>query len=237
MLHETGVVHRDIKPANVFIAEDGRLVLGDFGIVFTESENRHRLTDTFERVDSRDWMPPWAHTGARIDDVNPSFDVFSLGKLIWSMLSGQPVLPYWYWAKKQYNLCELFPAASDMALVNKEILSVSVVEEERSCVTDGGQLLNRVDAVIEALKASGSVVGDETISCKVCGRGHYKILFGEELRTLVVPSNDSNQRMSTFYDLLRSSSVLTVRVACCGHCGNLALFNFSDGDTFPAWQS
>ena len=237
MLHEKSVVHRDIKPANVLIAEDGHLVLGDFGIVFTEREDRHRLTDTFERVGSRDWMPPWAHTGARIDDVTPSFDVFSLGKLIWSMLSGQLVLPYWYWAKERYNLCELFPASSHMAMVNQEILSSSIVEEERSCLTDGGQLLARVDAVIEALEAGGSVVGNETMTCKVCGRDHYKILYGEELRTLVVPSRDSTERMSTFHDLLRSNRVLTVQVARCGYCGNLALFNFPDGDALPAWQS
>ena len=43
MLHEQGVVHRDIKPANVFVAEDGRLVLGDFGIVFREREDQHRF--------------------------------------------------------------------------------------------------------------------------------------------------------------------------------------------------
>ena len=237
MLHEKAVVHRDIKPANVFIAADGHLVLGDFGIVFTEPEDRRRLTDTFERVGSRDWMPPWVHTGARIDDVDPSFDVFSLGKLIWSMLSGQRLLPYWYWAKEQYNLSELFPTESHLALVNREILSVSIVEEKRSCLTDGGQLLARVDAVIEALKAGGSVVGDETMTCKVCGRGHYKFLYGEELRTLAVPSSDFYRTVSSSDDLLRSNGVLTVRVARCGHCGNLALFNFPDGSTFPAWQS
>ena len=182
-------------------------------------------------------MPPWAHTGTRIDDVDPSFDVFSLGKLIWSMLSGQRLLPYWYWAKEQYDLSKLFPTASHLALVNREILSVSIVEEQRSCLTDGGQLLARVDAVIEALKAGGSVVGNETMTCRVCGRGHYKVLYDEGLRTLAVPSRDFYRSVSSSADLLRSDGVLTVRVARCWHCGNVALFNFPDGDAFPAWQS
>ena len=196
------------------------------------------LTDTFEKVGSRDWMPPWAHTGARIDDVNPSFDVFSLGKLVWSMLSGQTVLPYWYWRKEQYDLCKLFPTESGMALVNQEILSVSVVEEERSCVTDGGQLLERVDAVIEALKAGGAIVGDETIICKVCGQGRYKLLFDKQLRKLAVEEHDTKQvPVHSSYYSRGGRSDLTVRLGRCGHCGNLALFNFPDGQALPAWHS
>jgi hypothetical protein len=32
----------------------------------------NRPTELLERVGSRDWMPPWAHTGLRVDDVKPS---------------------------------------------------------------------------------------------------------------------------------------------------------------------
>jgi hypothetical protein len=39
----------------------------------------------------RDWMPAWAQ-GVRIEDIRPSFDVFTLGKLLWSLVSGQPKL-------------------------------------------------------------------------------------------------------------------------------------------------
>ena len=52
-LHDKGYVHRDIKSNNVFLASDGRLVLGDFGIFF-EDEEHTRVTETFERVGSRD---------------------------------------------------------------------------------------------------------------------------------------------------------------------------------------
>ena len=81
-LHKNGYVHRDIKPANVFVADDGHLVLGDFGLVIDPSAADARLTDTYENVGSRDWMPGWA-MGMRMDEVKPNFDVFSLGKLLW----------------------------------------------------------------------------------------------------------------------------------------------------------
>src|SRR5687767_5135744 len=55
-LHNAVVVHRDIKLANIFLDDDGRLVLGDVGIVFVD--NNGRLTETFEKVGTSDWMAP-----------------------------------------------------------------------------------------------------------------------------------------------------------------------------------
>ena len=45
-------------------------------------EDEDRITETFENVGSRDWMPGWAM--GMLADVKPNFDVFSLGKLLWS---------------------------------------------------------------------------------------------------------------------------------------------------------
>jgi serine/threonine protein kinase len=118
-LHEKGYVHRDIKSLNVFIAADGRLVLGDFGIVFFEDQEHTRLTSTFERVGSRDWMAPWAHTGTRVDDVHPSFDVFPLGKLLWVMVAGRRILPpYFTHRSTDYKLEEMFPDRLGMEQIN-----------------------------------------------------------------------------------------------------------------------
>ena len=102
-LHERGLVHRDIKPGNVFIADDGHLVLGDFGLVINTGAGDFRVTDTYENVGSRDWMPAWAY-GQRMDAVRPDFDVFSLGKLLWSMISGKPFLRLWYFQQDEFNL-------------------------------------------------------------------------------------------------------------------------------------
>ena len=83
-LHRESLVHRDIKPENIFVS-DSRLVLGDFGIAYFEDNEKTRVSDTYENVGSRDWMPPWA-MGMRVDDVRPSFDVYSLGKVLWAAL-------------------------------------------------------------------------------------------------------------------------------------------------------
>jgi len=100
-LHEKNVIHRDIKPANVFRSSENDLTLGDFGIVFWADERQQRMTETYERVGTSDWMAPWANRGRRLADVNPTFDLFPLGKLLWSMISGQHELPYWYWEEPE----------------------------------------------------------------------------------------------------------------------------------------
>ena len=41
-LHSNKIVHRDIKPDNIFVANDGRLVLGDCGLAF-KLQNQERL--------------------------------------------------------------------------------------------------------------------------------------------------------------------------------------------------
>ena len=101
-LHAEKVVHRDIKPDNIFIASDGHLVLADCGLAF-RLENQDRLTLTFENVGTRDFQPPWSY-GMRLADVQPAFDVFSLAKVLWAMVSGRPKFPLWYFERPNNDL-------------------------------------------------------------------------------------------------------------------------------------
>jgi len=79
-LHKDGIVHRDIKPANIFIGSYGKLILGDFGIVFVPGTDS-RLTITDEQVGPWEHMPPWADIDKRLEDVRPNFDVYMLGRV------------------------------------------------------------------------------------------------------------------------------------------------------------
>jgi len=172
-LHAVGVVHRDIKPSNLFVAADGRLVLGDFGIVYFEDDRQERLTDTFERVGARDWMAPWADTGVRIDDVKLSFDVFSPGKVLWSMVSGRPRLPLWYYARDEHNVEKLFPGEPNMAVINV-VLKRCVVENERDCLPTAKELQECVDEWLRTLRGGGQLLEDGAPRyCQTCGKGRY----------------------------------------------------------------
>src|SRR6185436_16604940 len=116
-LHRSKQVHRDIKPDNIFVASDGRLVLGDFGLVFFEDDGHTRVSDTFENVGSRDWMPLWAQS-MRIDEVEPNFDVFCLGKTLWYMVNGGGKLLAWYFEDPKFDLGRRFPNRPEMRHMN-----------------------------------------------------------------------------------------------------------------------
>ena len=126
-LHSKNVVHRDIKPDNIFVASDGRLVLADCGLAF-KLENQDRLTLTFENVGTRDFQPPWSY-GERLADVQPTFDVFSLAKVLWAMVSGRPKFRLWYFDREGNDLRESFPDEPGVHFVH-EMLRKCVVELE-----------------------------------------------------------------------------------------------------------
>ena len=219
-LHQVDVIHRDIKPANVFIDQAGPLVLGDCGLAF-KREGEERLTETFENVGSRDWMPAWA-MGLRLTEVQPNFDVFSLGKVLWAMIAGQPRLQLWYHRKPQFNLGGMFPDNESIAFV-QTILNKTVVEEPTDCLKNATELLDLIDWTIEALTMKVRIVAGELIrKCRVCGKGNYQIIV----------DHDSTQQRNFGLEVIAQAKF---RIFACDCCGHLQLFYSIDGHPPPAW--
>ena len=108
-----GVVYR-VAPHSAI-----RLELGDFGIVFFEDPQKTRVTELLEKVGSRDWMPPWTHTGWRLENVPANFDVYALAKVLWAMIAGQLFLPREFWSRPEYDLRRMFPNSPEMAIINE----------------------------------------------------------------------------------------------------------------------
>ncbi|MFG3128206.1 serine/threonine-protein kinase [Streptomyces tendae] len=81
--HAAGVLHRDVKPANVLLANDGRVVLTDFGIARVEGSEA--LTMTGEVVGSPEYLAPERALGRT---PGPASDLWSLGVLLYAAVEG-----------------------------------------------------------------------------------------------------------------------------------------------------
>ncbi|MEU6997757.1 protein kinase [Nonomuraea sp. NPDC046570] len=91
--HATGVLHRDVKPENVLLADDGRVVLTDFGIATLETETA--LTATGGLVGTPAYMPPERLNGL---PARPESDLWSLGATLHAAVEGHPPFQRDSWA-------------------------------------------------------------------------------------------------------------------------------------------
>ena len=94
--HAAGVTHRDVKPENIMIRPDGLVKLLDFGIAKLSdrrdgaSYRISRITQAGTVVGTARYMSPEQARGLKVD---PRSDIFSLGAVIYEMITGNPAFP------------------------------------------------------------------------------------------------------------------------------------------------
>lgn len=143
-LHAKRIIHRDIKPGNIFIGNEGSLVLGDFGLVFN-LDNKERLTKMDESTGTDFFMPPWAY-GKRLEEITPAFDVYSLGKVLWCMLSGKRKITSHSYGDLPSDSINQYPAV-------ERILTKCCPKEEKDCSMTASDLLVEVKGILSRINS------------------------------------------------------------------------------------
>lgn len=165
--------HRDIKPDNIlFLKKDDEytLYLTDFGTCFL-NDGSERLTPETMAVGPRMYIAPEYETG-RVEEVTEKGDMFSLGKVLWCMINGEPedFMPSNFWFVDEYDLTKRFPGNADMIVANSIIASCLNIAPYERCTYSS--LIGQIENFI----AGGNMTPEE--------EAQYRVRVYQEKRNL-----------------------------------------------------
>jgi serine/threonine-protein kinase len=145
--HSRSVIHRDIKPQNILLDKNKTIHISDFGIakIFSTSE----ITMTGSTIGTPEYMSPEQAQGKKIDAQS---DIYSLGVLMYEMLTGKP--PFlannsMAVAYKQVHETPTPPSAKrkDTPKLLELIILKALKKDKRERYSSAEELLNDLDKV------------------------------------------------------------------------------------------
>ncbi|WP_327073978.1 serine/threonine protein kinase [Kitasatospora purpeofusca] len=147
--HRAGLVHRDIKPANAMLLPGGTVKILDFGIAKHLYEDL-ALTGTGHAIGTAAYMAPEQARGDR--NIGPSADLYAVGCLLHTLLTGQPPFTGAPLAVLHQHLTRIPPApsshrASIPAAVDELVLRL-LAKEPDDRPADAAQVIEAIDALL-----------------------------------------------------------------------------------------
>lgn len=85
--HRAGIIHRDIKPANVMLTPSGSVKVMDFGIARAVADTSATMTQTAAVIGTAQYLSPEQARGEKVDNRS---DLYSVGCLLYELLTSQP---------------------------------------------------------------------------------------------------------------------------------------------------
>ncbi len=142
--HGRGVVHRDIKPDNILRGEHGGAVLTDFGIARLQGASV--LTAEGTSVGTPLYMSPEQLRGDKVDGRS---DLYSLGVVLWQLLTGDP--PYSghdAWSIGTQHITAAIPRLPPALAHLQPLLDDLLAKQPEARLQSGAELVQRIDAML-----------------------------------------------------------------------------------------
>ncbi|HKO38340.1 MAG TPA: protein kinase [Solirubrobacterales bacterium] len=161
--HNRNMVHRDIKPQNVLIDSEGRAKLTDFGI--SRQLEQDGMTATGRVLGTTDYVAPEQAMGHPVDQRS---DVYSLGVVLYEMLTGQ--VPFTADSQVGVAMKHVNEELPDVQQRRPELSAAAALVVERATAKDPDQRYQRVGELIDDLATAleveaaraGSTTGEAT---------------------------------------------------------------------------
>lgn len=225
--HQAGVFHRDIKPANILSRKDGTVVLGDFGICFVEGGQKVTLTD--EAVGSINFIAPEMESGQQsLGEPSDKTDVYSLGKVIYFLLSGGRIFSREDHRSESLSLVNML---KDQRFEHvHDLIDRMVVREPSKRIP-----MREVGIAMEEMRTL--VLGDYAplrpsvgIRCRFCGLGSYRRLGTRRTYYQSTLPPDSFPELGIQIPQGHRLGVLK-----CDKCGHIQMFSFPELEKTGEW--
>jgi len=148
--HSNGVVHRDIKPDNIILLDEGQVKVADFGIARVMSSSE---TQTGILLGTPSYMSPEQVEGARVDGRS---DLFSLGVVLYEMLSGEKPFKGDNLANMMYAIANsaytpLTKVASDVPECCNKIIKKLLIKDPEKRIKSADKVANKFRQCLETL--------------------------------------------------------------------------------------
>jgi serine/threonine protein kinase len=217
--HDRAIVHRDLKPDNIFLRTlEGPAVVADFGICYLE-EDGTRITLTEEAVGPRLFIAPELESG-RVDVISEMSDIYSLGRLLYWLLSGGKIFSRERHREKRWDLKRLTGNVY-MEHVNR-LLDNMIVEDPAKRI-HVGRVLRRLPKVARLVEKEYNPIGpDIPQTCYYCGQGEY----------IVRVSDSSN--VDAFG--LKAVAPADWLILACNVCGHVQAFRLDMAEQKDWWE-